>query len=200
VQIGSAGISPVAYAHWMAIGAATVEMPKPTGPLPSVTEYTPPAFTACIAHRRALATSAGSTAALRAGCRKAYEGIQARVLNFLITGYWLRDEAAEMHASVSQAEVHRKFKEYRQEDFPTPAAFQRLKEASHQSVADLEFAVETQMLSARLLERFTKSAGSGKSEQATITAFNKHIASKWTPRTSCRQGYVVEDCKQYRTN
>jgi hypothetical protein len=197
VQIGNAAISSAAYAHWMAIGAATVEMPKPTGPLPTVTEYTPPAFTACVVHRRSLATSATRTAALRAGCRRTYEGIQARVLNFLVTGYWLRGEAAEMHASVSQAEVHRKFQEYRQEDFPTQAAFQRLKEASHQSVRDLEFAVETQMLSARLIERFTTRVGKGKTERATIIAFNKHIASKWTPRTNCKPGYIVKGCKQY---
>jgi hypothetical protein len=199
VQIGDAAISPAAYAHWMAIGAATVEMPKPTGPLPTVTEYTPPAFTACVARRRALVASANRIPALRSECRKIYEGIQARVLNFLVTGYWLRGEAAEMHASVSQAEVHRKFKEYRQEDFPTPAAFQRLEEASHQSVRDLEFAVETRMLSTRLLERFTRRVGNGKTEQATITAFNRYIASRWLPRTSCKPGYVVKDCKQYRT-
>lgn len=198
MRIGKAAISPAAYAHWMAIGAATVEMPKPTGALPTAIEYTPPAFTACVAHRRAVATSATRTVALRAECRRTYDGIQARVLKFLVTGYWLRGEAAEAHALVSQAEVHRKFKEYRQEDFPTPAAFQRLKEASRQSVSDLEFAVETQMLSARLLERFTTRFGSGKTEQATITAFNKYIASKWIPRTSCMPGYIVKDCKQYR--
>jgi hypothetical protein len=188
-------ISPAVYAHWMGIGAATVEMPKPTGPLPIVTEYTPPVFTACIARRRAFATSA-TTTALRAECRKTYEGIQARVLNFLIVGHWLRGEAAEMHASVSQAEVHRKFEEDHQDDYTTPGEFQRFKAASHQGVRDLEFAVETQMLSARLLERFTTRASNGKTEQATIIAFNKYIASKWTPRTSCKAGYIVEDCKQ----
>lgn len=199
MQIGHTAISPATYAHWMTIGAATAEKPKPTGSLPTAISYIPPAFTACVAHRRTLTKTTATTASLRTECLKTYEGIQARVLNFLITGYWLREEAAKTHASVSQAEVHRKFNEYRQEDYPSATAFQRLKEASHQSVPDLEFAVETQMLSARLLEHFTTHISNNQPEQATITAFNQYIASKWTPRTICKPGYIVKDCKQYRT-
>jgi hypothetical protein len=197
VRIGKTAISSTVYAHWMAIGAATVEMAKPTGPLPAVIEYVPPAFAACIAHRRSLAKTATITS-LRAECRKIYEQIQARVLNFLITGYWLREQAAQIHLSVSQAEVRRKFNEDRQQDFPSATAFQRLKEASRQSVPDLEFAVETQMLSTRLLKHFTAHLGKAKTEQATIAAFNRYIASRWTRRTTCRPAYIVKDCKQYK--
>jgi hypothetical protein len=197
VRVGATPITKATYDHWMAIGAATVEMPKPTAPLPKPIAYEPPDFTACVARQR-VNTSKASTAQLRATCKKTYEGVQARILNVLISGYWLRGEASERHESVTGAEVRAKFEEEKRVNYPGAASFRRLQEASRQTVPDLEFAVETQMLSARLLEKFTKAHSHEKSERATITAFNKSIKDKWIPRTSCAPGYVVPDCKQYR--
>lgn len=197
-RIGTAAISLATYEHWMAIGAATVEMPKPTGPLPKVVEYVPPEFTACVAQLRANAPSSTLTAPLRAQCRRTYKGIQARILNFLITGYWLRGEAAEQHASVSEAEVRNEFDEERRAHYPTAASFRRVQEASRQTVSDLMFAVETRMLSAKLLEKFRSTHSKGKSEQATIAAFNKSVRSTWALKTNCQPGYVVPDCEQYK--
>jgi hypothetical protein len=159
-------------------------------------QYRPPKFTACVAHLRAGAPSSTAIEPLRAECKRVYEGIRARVLNFLITGYWLRGEAAETHTPVSEAEVRAKFEQERRTNYPTPASFRRLEEASRQTRPDLEFAVETQMLSARLLARFT-SAGQFSSEQAAVAAFNNHMQSTWTPRTSCQPGYVIKGCKQF---
>jgi hypothetical protein len=198
VRVGDATISPATYAHWMTIGEATVEEPKPTGPLPTLVAYQPPEFAACVAHLRAQARASASVASLHAKCERTYEGIRARILGFLITGYWLRGEAAASHVSVSQAEVHRKFEEEREVNYPTAASFRRLQEASRQTVADLEFAVETQLLSTRLLGRFAVETGHNESEPATIAAFNRHIESTWVPRTDCAAGYVVKDCRQFR--
>jgi hypothetical protein len=197
VRVGATPISQATYNHWIAIGAATVEMPKPTGPLPKPVAYEPPQFTACVAHLLQAAPKSTTTAELTAKCKKTYEGIQNRILNFLITGYWVRGEAAQQHASVTEAEVRKKFEEEERAHYPTAASFRRLQEASRQTVPDLMFAVETQMLSAKLLEKFTKTQRKGKAEQAAIAAFNKSISSTWTSRTSCQSGYVVPDCKQY---
>jgi hypothetical protein len=198
LQVGSTPITGAMYDHWMAIGAATVEMPKPSGPLPKPVTYEPPGFTACVAHLHTSAAKSTTTAKLRARCKTAYEGIQSRILSFLITGYWLRGEAAEQHASVTEAEVRKKFEEEKRANYPTAASFRRLQEASRQTVPDLLFAVETRMLSAKLLEKFTKAHSHAKSEQATIAAFNKSIASTWMPRTDCQPGYVIRSCRQYK--
>jgi hypothetical protein len=132
-----------------------------------------------------------------AECKATYEDIRSRILNFLITGYWLRDQAAEQHISVSPREVKQRFQEERRAHY-TAAAFRRFQESSRQSVADLEFAVETQMLSAKLLTVFVKAHGDEKNEQAAVPAFNKSITSKWEPRTNCAPGYVVPDCTKYK--
>jgi hypothetical protein len=198
VRVGDSAISPAAYAHWLTIGEATVEKPSPTGPLPTRIAYQPPEFAACVASLRSRASASTSTASLRRQCERAYEDIRTRVLNFLITGYWLREEAAASHQTVSAADVHEKFQEQRQLNYPTPASFRRLQQASRQTVADLEFAVQTQLLSARLLARFAAATGREPSTQSTIAAFNSHIESTWIPRTNCANGYVIRDCRQYR--
>jgi foldase protein PrsA len=36
-------------------------------------------------------------------------------------------------------------------------------------------------------------------QQAALTAFVKEFKKKWTGRTDCASGYVVMDCKQYKT-
>jgi hypothetical protein len=198
IRVGGAAISKATYEHWMRVGEATVEAPKPTGPLPKTIAYEPPRFTACVAHLREGAGASRSPAALVAACRRTYESIKTRILDFLITGYWLRGEAARTHASVSFVEVHRRFEQERQQNYPTAASFQRLQQASRQTQPDLEFAVETQMLSARLLARFAAETGHRESEEQAVAAFNARIKSDWVPRTNCRPGYVVRDCRQYR--
>jgi hypothetical protein len=195
VTVGNYDISSTTLAHWMAIGEATVEKPPPSGPLPKVVAYRPPEFTACVAHLRARAGASMASGSLRAECKRIYEGIRARVLSFLITGYWLRGEAAETHTLVSGAEVRKKFEQERRINYPTPASFRRLEEASRQTAPDLEFAVETQILSTKLLARFA-TAGHFSSEQAAVAAFNQHMQRTWTPRTSCQVAYVIKDCKE----
>lgn len=179
----------------MKVGAATVSAPTPGSPPTPIVEYEPPDYTTCIAHLRASAARPHSTTAeLRATCEQTHASIQARILNFLITGYWLREQALAEGLSVSPAEVRRRFAEEKRASYPTASSFRRFQEASRQTSADLMFAVETQLLSRKLLEKFDR----GKAEQSKVDAFNQSIRRKWTPKTDCRPGYIVKDCKQYR--
>ncbi len=198
VQVGRAHVTSAEYLHWMGIGAATRYRPTPgRTPSPPVA-YEPPAYAQCVSRLRAATHGSATAQQLLNQCRRAHESIQRRILNFLITGFWLRGEAAAQHLSLSEAQVRAKFNEERRANYPTAAAFRQFQEASHQTIPDLEFAVETQMLSTRLLERFTKAHPHEGSEQATIRAFNASISSNWIPRTSCATGYVVPDCREYK--
>ncbi len=198
VRVGNTPITRAQYEYWMRIGDATVEKPSPTGPLPKPVAYEPPSFTACIAHiRTGPAASHVPASQLRAQCRLTYKGIEERILRFLIRAYWLREEAAAKGLSVSTAEVRKEFYREKQREFPTAAAYRRLLMASHQTASDLMFAVRTQMLATRLLQKFTESEGRGKSQEAATDALNKIIDTKWTARTICRPGYIVIDCRRY---
>ncbi len=194
VRVGAVPITQATYKHWMAIGAATVEMPKPTGPLPKVLTYTPPTFTACASQLQASSPHA-TIAQLKARCKSAYEGIRARVLTFLITGSWLRQQAAAAHVAVTPGDIERRLAEERKRE--GPAMYRRLIAASHQTAADFDFAIETRVLSERLEERFVAQHKSWP-EQRQITGFNRSITSRWIPATYCEVGYVVKDCRDYK--
>jgi hypothetical protein len=182
----------------MAIGAATEVMPRPGMPPPKPLVYTPPAFTACVARLQGEHTPTSAISSVTTNCRRKYEGIQKRILNFLISGYWLRGEATHQGMTVTEAEIRKKFEEEERAAFPNRASLRKLEAVTRQTASDLTFAVGTQMLSTKLLEHFAKRHPRGKSEAATVAAFNTSIRSTWTPRTSCAPGYIVPDCKQYR--
>jgi hypothetical protein len=160
--------------------------------MPRSIPYVPPKFSACVAH-----LGGEGHAQLRRRCQHTYEGIQRRILGFLITGYWLREEAVAQHISVSRGEVHSKFAQERRVNYPTETSFRRLQSASRQTIPDLEFAAETQMLSAKLLERFTTAHPHLHGERATVAAFNRSIRQAWEPKTVCSANYVVPDCREY---
>jgi hypothetical protein len=193
VQVGKTSITRSQYEHWMRIGDATVAMPLPGHPLPTPVDYEPPDFTACVAHLRATSLLHESTSQLTAKCRHTYVGIKTRILGFLINGYWLREEAAEKGESVSGAEVQKEFNNIKQREFPTAAALQRLLAASRQTTSDLKFAVETEMLSAKLLKNFSKPETQASPESA-VEVLNKALDKKWMARTTCKPGYVIAAC------
>lgn len=200
IQVGKTPITRALYRHWLAIGVATVNIPLPGQPIPKAIAYEPPDFKACVAslQKSSPPKQKPTTAELKLKCQQTFVGIKQRILSFLITGYWIRGEAAERGVTVSDAEVQQKFEENKRQNYPTPAAFQELLASSHQTIPDLKFAVETQLLSAKLLKNFTTSKGKGKAEQELTIPFNQSIELKWSARTDCRQGFVVKDCKQYR--
>jgi len=190
--VGRTRITGAVYDHWLAIGEATVKPYSAKGPLPNPVIYDPPAFGDCVAR-----LSGATIGERRRRCERRYNAIQTRVLDFLIVGYWLREAAARHHLRVSSAELRREYGAEVRKHYATVGALARFEKASRQTRADLEFALETQMLSSRLIGAFAKKHPHEPSERAAIQAFNSGIKQEWVPRTTCARGYVVTDCKQY---
>jgi hypothetical protein len=197
VQVGNTAITRAQYEHWMRIGDATVQKPLPGHPISKPIDYEPPDFTECIARLRANALVPETTSQLKAKCQQTFHSIQTRILRFLINGYWLREEASEDRIPLSSAELQKEFEQIKAHEFPTAAAFQRLLAASRQTVSDLMFAVETEMLSTRLQQKFSKPE-TKETPENSVEALNKRLVAKWTPRTSCLPGYIILACRQYR--
>jgi hypothetical protein len=190
-RVGHRAITRAQYEHWMRIGDV-VDQASQSGRAPSKpVDYEPPGFTGCVAHLRTNGLLHESTSQLKTRCQRKYKEIQTRILGFLIYGYWLREEAAEKGVSVSNAELQREFAKIRHKEFPTAAVLHRLLTVSRQSIQDLKFTIESQMLSTRL-EPKTNEPPEGQAE-----ALIQDLYKKWAPRTDCRPGYVVKDCRQF---
>jgi hypothetical protein len=201
VQVGNTPITRALYEHWMRVGDATVEKPSSTGALPAAVDYEPTEYTACVAHLKTTLELTEAVIQIRSRCQQIYKSIEERILVFLIHGYWLREEASENAVTVTNAELQKEFNQIKKQGYPTAAAFHRLLAASHQTVADLKFAVLSQMLSNKLTQKLANTDteirdATEKTPEAQTAQVNTLLTKKWPAKTLCTTGYIVKGCKQ----
>lgn len=118
-------------------------------------------------------------------------------LAFLITSDWVLGEAAGRKLSVSEAEVKRRFEQIEQQSFPKAGSFQRFLASSGETEADLLARVRVELLRSRIAAQV--SAGkSGAQSKAVLADFEKAFQNHWRGYTTCKPGYVMEDCSEYK--
>jgi hypothetical protein len=126
-----------------------------------------------------------------------YEAVKVEVLGFLISADWLIGESSSLGVKLSDAEVKRQLIKEKLAAFPEPAKFKAFLRSSGETVSDLLLNLKVHLLGQKLEQR----ALVGKSEaakQKAFAAFVKAFRKKWSAKTECRAGYVVEDCRQYK--
>jgi foldase protein PrsA len=136
-HVGASPITTTALSHWMSVLAPEHAVPDP------------PRYTACAAHREAVAP--GSDAAtLAAECRRQYRALEQRALDFLVAKGWAIGEASDEHVGASQREVERRLAQKKQ-PFPNgDAEFKRSLKAIGQTVADVELEIRAELAAERL--------------------------------------------------
>jgi SurA-like N-terminal domain len=202
VRIGDSAISKSDFDHWMRVFAAGQTSGDPDAPESGGTADAipqPPDFKECIAELRA-STGTRSTAQaeptdaqLKATCQQKYESLRNQVLEFLISGNWIEDEAAQQGVEVSNAEIHKQLVEEQKQEFPAKADFDMYLKDSGMTLNDLLFSVRLGLLSVRLRENETK----GREDVTaaySLEQWRSRTIDKWRSRTVCREGYIVQDC------
>ncbi len=194
VEIGASSISRATVEHWVRIEAVTSHEANPTRPAPKGLIPTPPDYTDCVAYmlKEANGRPAPTRAQLKRECATKYRLLEHQILELLITYYWISGEGARIGVSVTQAEIAR----YLAKQFPTNAELQRFRKITGQSAADQRMLATRVLLSIKLQKRLAERAHI--SIEQAIARFATELAARWAPRTSCRPGYVVPQCRQYR--
>lgn len=119
-----------------------------------------------------------------------------RALGFLLTSEWVLGEAKARGVSVSDAEVKSRFTQLAHQSFPKAGSLQKYFSTSGETEADLLARIKVELLAARIAAQVT--AGKSSSQHSAIlTAFETNFHTHWKALTSCKPGYVMEDCKQY---
>jgi phosphatidylethanolamine-binding protein (PEBP) family uncharacterized protein len=119
-----------------------------------------------------------------------------RALGFLLTSEWVLGEAKARGATVSEAEVKQRFSQLAHQSFPKAGALQKYFSTSGETEADLLARIKVELLAARVAAQVT--AGKSASQHSAIlAAFETNFHTHWKALTSCKSGYVMEDCKQY---
>ena len=120
--------------------------------------------------------------------------LHGEILGFLISAEWVRGEAKALHVGVSAAEVKKRFDRTRDQQFPRRREFEGFLRSSRQTVADLLFRVEVNVLSTRIMERIAAGHHSAASRERALSRFVRSFRLKWQAQTYCAAEYAVVDC------
>jgi hypothetical protein len=194
VRVGNNTITAATVKHWIEIenvtshGGARVTQPQPKASLP-----VPPEYKDCIAYLTQTSATPLTSEEARVKCATQYKIFKETVLGILISYYWDTEEGAAKGVHVSQAEV----KQYLKQLFRHPGELSRYQRLTHTTDADERLIISGKIMTAKLV---ALSSEHTHSQAERVRAITKHIeeeGAKWTPRTSCRPGYVVPQCKQF---
>jgi hypothetical protein len=179
-------LAAVAAAAALAAGQPPPEPVEPTAKHPIVVDGT----TISRGHLRhwaeiAAANDSGSS-------RRDHRGLAAALL---ISARWIRLEAAELGIELNRGAVTRTFKRQRDASFKTRRDFRVFLRASGQSVRDIRFRIQVDLLSNRIRRHATEGATTPEEQQRRLEEFVARFHSKWRARTDCRPPWVAEaDC------
>lgn len=119
-----------------------------------------------------------------------------QTLGFLITSDWILAEAAARKISVSEADIKQRLAQIEKQSFPRAGALKKFLAKSGETEADLLARVKVELLTARIAAHVV--AGKSNSQRdAVLASFQRAFHDHWKAYTSCKAGYVMEDCTQY---
>ncbi|HWC25163.1 MAG TPA: peptidyl-prolyl cis-trans isomerase [Solirubrobacteraceae bacterium] len=186
-------ISRADFDHWFDIAASTSQ---PQGA--AKVEYTPPAFTVCVANKRKTAPKPAkgqpqqTDAQFKAQCKQEYEGLRDQVMQFLILEKWISEEAADQGVEVTAKEADQKFEEAKKQAFPKEKDFQEFLKASGMTVNDAKFQVRFNTIYTKLREKAVKNA-TKVTDKAVADFYNKNKARFATPETRDLRVILTKD-------
>ena len=120
-----------------------------------------------------------------------------RALSFLITSQWVIGEAAARKLSVSDAEVKQRLAQIEKQSFPKAGSFEKFLSKSDETEADLLARVKVELLESRIAAQVTKGKG-GARAKSVLASFQMKFQEHWKRFTTCKSGYVMEDCSEYK--
>lgn len=195
-QVGSTAITKAEVSHWMSTlaGGDFYEIShKHMVPAGLVSE--PPNYAACAARLEAAASSLSgrskpTAAQISSKCRQLYQALRLQTLEFLISSHWLMGLYLEEGLTATDAETTKLLNQIKADQFPEED-LQKYLARRRRSLSDERFIVKLDVLRQKAQRKLE--AG-GKQALAKFT----EAGQRWTAKTNCYAGYVVQHCRQYK--
>jgi hypothetical protein len=118
-------------------------------------------------------------------------------LGFLITSDWLFGEAAAMGVSVSESQVKQHLEELKHKSYSKSGSFGEYLKRTYQTEADILSRTHMELLESRIDAKVAGSL-SGSQRTTALSKFQRAFIERWRPYTTCKPGYVMEDCAEYK--
>ena len=195
-SVGAQTVTESEVDHWMKVLAAGDFRQELAKPPPAGLVGEPPTYSSCVATAKKWSTtrSASETTTL---CRQLYRAMRVQAVGFLTDVLWHVEDGAEHHESVTSTEVHAALIRLREREWPKPGQFQKYLAEMHRNAADEEYLLKRNLLSQKQVKR-VEAEGLKAGEQSKYERLAQEYLAKWTARTSCKPGYVAEDCKEFK--
>jgi hypothetical protein len=154
----------------------------------------PPNYGRCVIALEAVAAKSSAPGAKETGvkllgkCHQLYQALRAQATTYLVNVQRTIGIGRDEGVTPTNAEVQRLFDQFKAREFRTDAAFKHYLATSQRSVPDIMVAMRVDVISNGLIKQLSLQ-GKAKYNEA------EH---RWTQKTSCKAGYVVEHCKQYK--
>lgn len=120
--------------------------------------------------------------------------LRDEVLPFLISSDWVKGEATDLGVSVSPATVKKNFDRIRSAQFHKRREFRAFLRKSGETIADLLFRVEVNLLSERIQKHAVAGHHGAASRLRALSNFVKAFKAKWEAQTYCATEDDVKDC------
>lgn len=141
------------------------------------------------------------TAALghsKAHSKAARAALKNQVLGFLITSQWVLGEAAHLGIAASEAEVRQRLHQVTAKQFPKASQLKHYLASIGETEADLLMRVKVELLQSKIAQHVTAGKTASTEPRLLLSDFQKSFEARWRARTSCRPGYVMENCSEYK--
>jgi hypothetical protein len=176
------------FAHWMYVAAKSQAAEAPGQPV--IAPSDPPSFDRCIAQvrKRIPSLAKSRTSVLRADCGQLFRSLSTQVMDFPIKSHWYQAEATKLGLTPTAAQVQHTFDTARKQQFPTESGFQAFLAKTGQTVADIQFRFQINLIVTRLTAR-----EKGK-ESARASAVDRLVTRAYRPTTLCAPTVMMADC------
>lgn len=200
-KVGPQAITQRAVEHWMSVLVITDGHAIPKTPDPKLLAPRPPSYATCIADAKGGLAEKGTrltSASIKQKCASLRRALREQAVEVLISTAQLVDEGAERGIVLNDKQVRRLLAGLVRAEFPSEAAYRRYLHITKQSLRDQIYHVRPMFLAAKVLK-----AVAGGPDRTPTPAQLRGLANatkKWIAATTCRAGYVVPRCREYKAS
>jgi hypothetical protein len=116
------------------------------------------------------------------------------VMGFLLSADWVIGEARDLGIHTTPTKVQQEFHHLRVQQFRTRREFQAFLKKTKQTVSDLLFRTELDLLSEQIQRHAVIGHHGAHSQARALKSFVTKFRRKWTSQTYCTPQYAVQDC------
>lgn len=193
-NVGGTPITQAQVSHWMtSLAGNDYYTVSQHATIPSGIVADPPDYGRCLtsveaAIRQSRGKISESKSELQKRCQQLNEAVKIQATSHLLTALRAIGIAQELGVTATSSEVQKHFAQATAREYPTQADYRHYLKGTAGSVSDGLLESKLELLGNRMLARL-------KSPEMQARYLNAEKA--WTAKITCREGYVVEHCKEY---